>query len=241
MKTDFFDVLESRRSIRMYRATPIDQTELGLLVEMGMKAPTAGNLQDYRFIISTNKNIIYQLPDLCMDQMWITSAPAIIVVCSQPKEQAKWFGERGRHVFATQNAAAATQNILLAAHALGLGACWIGGFDQEQVDKLFGVTGNGRVESIITIGYPAEHAQPKDELGIAMGMYFDTWGNNKGDKVLIHKDYSLKLNTYRQKAKEQAKDTSSKSVVWLKSIKDKIKQRHDKYKESLEKSSKNQK
>jgi len=235
MNIDFFKIVNNRRSIRMYKATALEESELHLLVEMAMKAPSAGNLQDYRFIVCTDKQIIYQLPEMCMDQMWITSAPAVIVVCSQPSVQAEWFGERGRHVFATQNAAAATQNILLGAEALGLGACWVSGFNQEQVDDVFGVTGKGRVESIITLGYPAEKPSPKEEISITTGMYFDKFGNTKEDKVLAHKDYSVKLDKYIKNAEKQAKESSSKTKVWLTSIKEKMKTHQDKYKQLLKK------
>ncbi len=237
MNIDFFKVLTGRRSIRMYRATAVEKSELYLLVEMAMKAPSSGNLQDYRFIVCTDKKIIYQLPEMCMDQMWMSSAPAVIVVCSQPAEQAKWFGERGRHVFSIQNASAASQNILLSAHALGLGACWVGGFDQEQIDELFDVTGKGRVEGLITVGYPAEKPEPKEEISIPVGMYFDKFGNTKDDKEARHRDYSVKLERYIEDAKEQAKDKSSKGKVWLKQMRTKIKEHHDRYKDSMKKKS----
>ncbi len=233
MNIDFFKVLTSRRSIRMYRATPVDEGDLFLLVEMALKAPSAGNLQDYRFIVCTDKKMIYKLPEMCMDQMWMSSAPAVIVVCSQPQEQAKWFGERGRHVFSTQNASAATQNILLSAHALGLGACWVGGFNQEQIDALFGVTGKARVESIITIGYPAEKPQPKEEINISTGMYFNTFGNKKFDKDARNKDYSIKLERFMDEKKHQVQDISAKGKAWLKQVKEKIKGSNDEYKDVL--------
>lgn len=230
MNIDFFKVLTSRRSIRMYRSTAVEKSELYLLAEMGLKAPSAGDLQDTRIIVCTDKKIIYQLPELCMDQMWITSAPAVLVVCSQPQKQAEWFGERGRHVFATQNAAAVTQNILLSAQALGLGACWVGGFNQEKIDELFKAEGTGRVESIVTVGYPAERPQPKEEINIADGMYFNTFGNTKADKDLLHNDYSLKLEQYVENAKEQAKKSSSQGNAWIQKIKKKVKEHQDKYK-----------
>lgn len=231
---DVFNAISSRRSIRLYKNTPVDKDDLFLIIEMGLKAPSSGNLQDYRFVVNRDKGVINKLPELCMDQYWMSSAPAVIAVCSQPQVQGEWFGERGRHVFSIQNAAAATQNILLAAHALGLGACWVGGFDQERVDDLFGVSGKGRVEAIITVGYPAEKPEKKTEIDINTGLFFDSFGNDKEDLAVINKDYSIIVQRRLDRFKDEAQKSAKTGKEWLSIVKEKIKSHHNKYKDSLE-------
>ncbi|MFP4119375.1 MAG: nitroreductase family protein [Candidatus Woesearchaeota archaeon] len=225
MAIDAFKAIFSRRSYRKFKRKTVPRDLLFFLVEAGMKAPSAGNLQEFSFIVTTDKKIINQLPELCMDQAWISTAPAVIVVCSQPHKLAEWYGERGRHVFAIQDAAAATQNILLAAHASGLGACWIGGFDQEKIDGLFKTEGKARVETIIPVGYPNEKPAPKHEKGIELMMYFDTYGNNKPDKVLLNKDYSIKLEQQLEKAEEKAQSFTDRAKIFVTDVAKKFKEK----------------
>ena len=223
-----FKAISSRRSIRQFKNRPVDKDDLFMLIELGMQAPTAGNMQDFRFIGVFDKETILKLPKACLDQYWITSAPALIVVCSQPQLQATWFGERGRHVFATQNAAMATQNILLAAHAMGLGACMVSGFDQEKVDAIFGVGGKGRVEAIIPVGYPAETPDRKEENEMDVMLYFEKWGNDKEDPALINKDYSIKLQQLIKKVELESQSSRDRTWQWLKDVQGRLKEQLNK-------------
>lgn len=229
---DVLKAITNRRSIRAYKSTKVDKEDLVILIEMGIKAPTSGNLQDLRFILCTDRSIINKLPDFCMDQYWITSAPAIIVVCSQPQVQAKWFGERGRHVFAAQNAAAATQNIMLAAQSLNLSTCWVGGFEQESVDHLFGAEGKARVETIITVGYPAEKPENKNEEPLTASMFFDKYGQSIEDPVAVNNDYSIKLQKHFDKLEQEAKQTKSRAVKWFENTQNQFKEKLNKYQEN---------
>lgn len=228
---DVFKTIENRRSVRAYKQRSVEQDDLLFLVEMGMKAPSSGNLEDTRFILCTDKKVINSLPELCMDQTWISTAPAIIVVCSQPEKQKEWYGEIG-DAFARQNAAAAIQNISLAAHALGLGTCWIGGFNQDAIDELFEATGKARVEAIITIGYSNERIQTKEEEDITIRMYFNTYGNDKADLLALNKEYGLKTKIRIEEARKQLEENKSKAKVFIRNITEKIKTQHAEWKKN---------
>lgn len=230
---DVIKAIVSRRSIRAYKSKNVDKEDLMMLVEMGIKAPTAGNLQDLKFIVCTEQGIINKLPEICMDQYWITTAPAIIVVCSQPQVQAKWFGERGRHVFATQNAAAATQNIMLSAKSMNLDTCWVGGFNQERMDKLFGTEGKARVETIITVGYASEKPDKKNEQSLTSSMFFQKYGQTLEDPNTVNNDYSIKLQKHLSKLEEDAKKANGSVTKWFKNVQKKIKTPIDKYDQKL--------
>lgn len=235
---DVIKAIVSRRSIRAYKSKPIDKEDLMMLVEMGIKAPTAGNLQDLRFVVCTEHGTINKLPELCMDQYWIATAPAVIVVCSQPQVQAKWFGERGRHVFATQNAAAATQNIMLSAKSMGLDTCWVGGFNQEGVDKLFGAEGKARVETIITVGYAAEKPDKKNEQPLTASMFFQKFGRTLEDPDAVNNDYSIKLANHLSRLEEDAKKAKSSATKWFEKAQSQIKTHIDKYNEKIKENKK---
>ncbi len=224
--------MATRRSIRRFKAKPVERDDLHFIIEMAMKAPSAGNLQDYRFIIVRDKAVIKELPDYCMDQMWISGAPIVIVVCSQPKLQKKWYGAPGE-IFARQNAAAATQNILLAAHGLGLGACWVSGFNQEKVDNLFELNGKARVESIIPIGYPAEKPVSKTEFTLNNMLFFDIYEGDIADWDRFTKNYSGIIEKKLASAKEKFKEKSSGAKVTIKDISKKLKDAHAKVKKKL--------
>lgn len=219
---DLIDAITKRRSFRDFKDRRVEKDDLLFLCELGMKAPSAGNLQDYRFIISRDRNKIAALPAACMDQEWIRYATGVIVVCSQPSMQIKWYGEQGSFL-ATQNAAAAAQNILLGAHSLGLGACWVSGFDKDKVAKIFGVSGDGRVEVVIPIGYPAGKPDKKVENAIDVMVYFDNFGNDKADLILLNKDYSSKMEEYLEEAKFRVNRDTPKVQGFFGDLKNKLK------------------
>ncbi|MGE0793362.1 MAG: nitroreductase family protein [Candidatus Woesearchaeota archaeon] len=208
---DIFECITTRRSIRNFKSKKVDKDDLFLLVEAGMYAPTAGNLQDFRFIVTNKQKIINEVATHCMEQGWISKATGLIVICSQPKLQREWYGPKGDRIFAVQNAAAAAQNILLAANAIGLGACWVSGFDQEAIDNLFKTSSKARVEVIIPVGYPNEKPDKKSMEQLDIMMYFDEYGNKKSDVLKINKDYSAIIE--RNIRKIPAKTESLKEKI----------------------------
>jgi nitroreductase len=231
---DVFNAITTRRSIRRFKAQPVSIDDLHFIIEMAMSTPSAGNLQDYRFIVVTDKAMIKELPDFCMEQMWISSAPAVIVVCSQPAVQKKWYGASG-DIFARQNAAAATQNILLSAHALGLGACWVSGFNQEKIDDFFDATGRARIEAVIPIGYPAQKPEPKSEFTINNMLFFNTYGMDISEWDKFNKDYAKIREKRLGELHDRFKEKSSSAKVVIKDIGKKLKETHVKVKEKLAK------
>ena len=221
---DLIKAITTRRSIRDFKDRRVEKDDLLFLCELAMKAPSSGNLQDYRFIITRDRKKIAGLPALCMDQEWIRYATGVIVVCSQPSMQIKWYGEQGGFL-ATQNAAAAAQNILLGAHSLGLGACWVSGFDKEKMGLHFGVTGGAKVEVVIPIGYPSKKPDNKPENAIDVMVYFDTYGNNKADLAMLNKDYSIKMQEIMDEAKFQVEQKTPKVKKFLQDIKEQVKEK----------------
>lgn len=221
---DVVKAITSRRSIRDFKDRRVERDDLLFLCELGMKAPTSGNLQDFRFIISRDRNKIAALPSACMDQDWMRYATGVIVICSQPKEQIKWYGEMG-NALAIQNAAAAAQNILLGAHSIGLGACWVSGFSREKVEKIFGIKGGAKPEIIIALGYPAGKPESKASNAMDVMVYFDSYGNDKADALMLNKDYSEKLQQHLAEAEFQTKREAKKIQPMFDKIRQQIKEK----------------
>ena len=142
------NIINTRRSIRKFRSTPVSDEDIHDLLEAAMSAPSAVNEQAWQFIVMTEK----VLDDfLAVNENTPKSAPVAILVCQDlPAEKAKGY--------AVQDCAAATQNILLAAQAKGLGAVWTTVFPHriEAVKSLLKIPDNVQPFSCVPVGYSAE-------------------------------------------------------------------------------------
>ena len=200
---DVFECIQTRRSVRNYSQKNVDFEKLMIILEAACKAPTSGNLQDYRFIIVNNKNKIRALADHCNEQHWIATAPILIIVCADTEKTELYYGLRGQRLYSTQNSAAAVQNILLAAHALGLGACWIGAFNEEFISDEFGISGKIRPQAIITLGYAEGPLDPKTENDLDTMIFFNNYGAKIENMNLLLREYSKELDKVFSKGDEK--------------------------------------
>jgi len=154
---DILDLIKKRRSVRRFKNDPFPPALLTRLLEAGQAAPSAGNVQPWRFYVVRNREKQEQLCDAALGQMWIRSAPIVIVVCADLERSRIPYGRRGAELYALQDTAAAIQNILLTATAAGLATCWVGAFREEPVAQIVGVDPQKmRPVAIIPIGYAAE-------------------------------------------------------------------------------------
>ena len=174
---DVMECIHTRRSIRKYQDIPIEFEKVGRVVEAGFQAPTAGNIQDYRFIIVEHKAKRAQIAEACLQQYWMEVAPVHVVICIDVKRSKQFYGIRGERLYSVQHAAAAAQNMLLAAHHYGLGACWIGAFDEEAMKSICGVPEYARPEVIITLGYADEIPPRPPKYIIETYTYLERFGN----------------------------------------------------------------
>ena len=145
-------MIQSRRSVRKYSQTPIPESDLEEILKTGFSAPSGGNMQPWRVVIVKNRSRRDQLATAAFGQSFIAEAPVLLVVCAVPYESAEKYKERGATLYAFQDTAALTQNILLASHALGYATCWIGAFDEDQVSKIIKVPEGMKPVSMIPIG-----------------------------------------------------------------------------------------
>ena len=156
MSLDFRGVLTGRFSCRSFEAAPVPRERIVELLEAAQGAPSAGNLQPWRFLVVIGAAHRRALADAAFGQEFVASAPVTIVVCAVPDECARTYGARGRDLYCLQDTAAATENLLLAATAAGLGACWVGAFDEASVRRALALEPGWRPVAMIPIGVPAE-------------------------------------------------------------------------------------
>jgi nitroreductase len=157
------NAITQRTSVRRFTKEPVSREVLEHLLEAARWAPSAGNLQPWFFYVVTDPGRRRCLAAAALNQGFIAEAPVVIVVCAEPARSAQYYGERGRHLYCLQDTAAATQNILLAATAYGLGSCWVGAFDENQVRHCLGIPAEFRPVALVPLGYPA--AQPETRPG----------------------------------------------------------------------------
>lgn len=174
---DVMECIHTRRSIRKYQDIPVEFEKVGRIVEAGFQAPTSGNIQDYRFIIVQDKSKRAQIAEASLQQYWMEIAPTHIIVCIDIKRSKQFYGVRGERLYSVQHAAAATMNMLLAAHHFGLGACWIGAFDEEAIKSICGIPEYARPEAIITVGYADEIPPRPPKFIIETFTYIERYGN----------------------------------------------------------------
>jgi nitroreductase len=155
---EFLDVIAKRRSVRHFN-TRIEVTDddIRVLLEAAITAPSAGNIQPWRFFVVRTAEARERLAQ-AMGQRWATAAPVTIVVCVDPRPCGARYGERGEKLYAVQDSAAAVHSILLAAVDRGLASCWIGAFDDEAVREAIGATAPVTPIAVLPIGRSAEAA-----------------------------------------------------------------------------------
>ena len=157
------ETIMTRTSVRKYADRPVEKEKIEAMLRAGMAAPTAVNKQPWHFVVVNDKAKLNELAASNPRAGMLKSAPLAVVVCGdmdkalQGKGQAYWI----------QDCSAATENILLAAHSMGLGAVWTGVYPMEDrikpLSKMLKLPETVIPLCTIVIGYPAEQPTPKDK------------------------------------------------------------------------------
>jgi nitroreductase len=158
---DAITAILTRRSIRKYVEKPVPDQLVTQLLRAGFAAPSAGNEQPWHFIVIDERRILDAIPEFHEHSGMLRESPLAIVICGDENlEHHKGFW--------VQDCAAATQNVLLAAHARGLGAVWLGVYPREErvraMRRLLGLPQHVVPLSIVAVGYPAESVEPADRF-----------------------------------------------------------------------------
>lgn len=163
VKDNAIETIMTRTSIRSFTDRAVSADTVEMLLRAGMAAPTAVNLQPWHFVVVNDRAKIDELGgNGRQSQMWHES-PLVIVVCGNMEKAMEGVGQ----AFWVQDCSAATENILLAAHALGLGAVWTGCYPIEErvanISQVLGLPEHIVPLCAIVMGYPNESPQPKDK------------------------------------------------------------------------------
>ncbi|MCD6326056.1 nitroreductase family protein [bacterium] len=150
------DCIKGRRSIRRFAHQDVLQEEIREILEAARWAPSGGNRQPWRFVVTFDRDKIKTF-DPYFHQPWVEQAPCVIVACANPHDTWARYDERDDCF--VMDISAAVQNILLAAHAMGLGTVWVLSFSPRVVRKALGIPPHIRILSIIPIGHYKRDAE----------------------------------------------------------------------------------
>jgi nitroreductase len=192
------EAINNRRSIRRYLDKPVEFEKLTNILDAAVKAPSAGNLQGRKFILVTDRGLIKQVSGYSIEQYWVQTAPALIIVCAVPEKHEMYYGLRGKRLYNIQDCAAAIENILVSATDAGLGSCWIGAFEEDKIKAMFAIPVDVRPQAIIALGYSDEVPKERQLAPIENTVFFNRYGVKVEKLHLLLRDYSVEW----QKQKE---------------------------------------
>ncbi|MCG3222208.1 MAG: nitroreductase family protein [Candidatus Heimdallarchaeota archaeon] len=165
------DNILTRRSIRKFVDKPVSDEDIESILRAAMASPSAGNMQPWEFLVIKDRKILDKVPEIHQYAKMALESPIAIVVCCDTSKKV-------REGFWIQDCSAASQNILLAAHALGLGAVWCGIYPNEERTKAFQellkMPSDVYPVNIIPIGHPAEEKEPSDRY-TEEKIHIDKW------------------------------------------------------------------
>ena len=167
------DAIMTRTSVRQYTDEPITDQEIETLLKAGMAAPSACNLQPWRFVVVTNAAVKKAISEQIKPAGPASKAPVVIVVCGDMDHTFEAAPD-----YWAEDCSAATENIMLAAHAMGLGTVWMGIYPQKEryelLKDLLNLPNNIKAFGMIAVGHPAEHPAPKDKWD-ANKVHYEKW------------------------------------------------------------------
>lgn len=155
---DVLKAIQTRRSIRQYeKGKPVEDDKLKKVLEAGRLAPSASNLQDWKFVVVQDPETLEKLVDACNGQAFVAEATAFIAACGTNPESIMSCGQP-KH---TVDLSIATAYMILEAAELGLGTCWLGSFNERKVRRLLNIPDDVRVVAVTPLGYPSYQPEAK--------------------------------------------------------------------------------
>ncbi len=174
--SDTLTVIHSRKSVRNYTSEPVTEDQIEILLKAAMAAPSAVNCQPWAFVVVTDRKILDKLGDILPSAKMIYKAGAAIIVCGMPGKAHKKMAE-----YAVIDSTLASENILLAAEAIGLGAIWTAVYPypdrMEPVRSILNIPPDVIPLNVIPIGHPTGEDKPKKKFNPKV-IHSETWKNS---------------------------------------------------------------
>ena len=151
-----------------------------------MWAPSAGNIQPWRFVLVRDKKKMEDIEKAAFQQEWLSSASFLLVVCADVSKSQRHYGVRGERLYIVQDCAAAIENMLLEATSQGVASCWVGAFDEDAVKRALEIPDSARPQAIIAFGYPSGETVPMPSKKEIHGvLFFEKYGEAEDKRKKI--------------------------------------------------------
>lgn len=167
------EAIKTRKSVRSYSKKAVEKEKIQEILDAARLAPSAGNRQEWRFVIVTEEEIRKKLSVAAAGQVFVSMAPCVIACCADTDFHRMRCGQLTYPI----DVAIAIDHITLRAVELGLGTCWIGAFYEDRVKEIVNIPENIKVVALLAVGYPEDsRIISKNRLGIDDIAYYEEWG-----------------------------------------------------------------
>jgi nitroreductase len=173
MTMTVFEAISARYSVRRYLLQAPEPEKVERILEAARLAPSAGNRQEWRFVVVSDHARRQKLMDAAGGQAFVGQAPIVIAACAVTDGSVMRCGQLRYPI----DVAIALEHIALQAVEEGLGTCWVGAFDEAAVKQAIGIPADEeiRVVQLMSLGYPADEPKPKSRLPLSTIVMHDTW------------------------------------------------------------------
>ncbi len=166
------DAIRARKSVRTWASRQVDQETIDRVIEAARVAPSAKNVQEWRFVVVTDEASRVKLGEAANGQSFVAAAPVVVVACAQTDHRVMSCG----HPAYLIDVAIAVDHLTLAAVEEGLGTCWIGAFDPAEVRTILGIPEDVEVIELLPLGYPADpEPTRKSRLAMSEVVHRERW------------------------------------------------------------------
>ncbi len=167
---EVMEAIRTRRSTRSFQDRPVEEEKLRAVLEAGRLAPSARNLQDWRFVVVRDPDTRKRLAEAARNQEFVGKAPVVIAACGT-SDYVMTCGQPAYSLDVT----IALDHMTLAAVAEGLGTCWIGAFYEDKVKEVLGIPERVRVVALLPLGYPVQGARSTPRKNLDEIVSYEKW------------------------------------------------------------------
>lgn len=169
---EVYDSIRTRKSVRSYLDRPVEKEKLDRVLNAVRLAPSAGNRQEWRFVVVTDPEKRRRLAEEAAGQRFIAEAPVVVAACAEIDGKIMRCGEACYPI----DVAIAIDHLTLAAVAEGLGTCWIGSFDPDTVRRILDIPEQIVVVELLPLGYPKDPKPvTKSRLPLETIVRYEKW------------------------------------------------------------------
>jgi nitroreductase len=175
---EVFEAIQKRKSIRSYESAPVPSEKLNKVLEAARLAPSAGNIQPWRFIVVLDPQKRRKIGKGCRFGHFLDESPVVIVGCGDQKASPRWYAI---------DTCIAMQNLVLAATGEGLGTCWIGAFNERTIREMLKIPNHLKVVALLALGYS------RGKLNISTKLAHFLRPKKKLDRIVYLEEYGEKF------------------------------------------------